>query len=165
MKMPEPRPRRPASKPPLYEQAYYAIRNGIIEGRFKSGHRVSEGQLCEMLSVSRTPVREAVRRLVSEGMLTSTPHVGLSVFSPSIQDISEIYVIRASLEGLAARLAAEDRSAGFVDRLSEVTERASRALEASDNAAMTALNTEFHGLIIQAAQNMRLANVLQGLPT
>ena len=95
----------------LAEQAYRAIRNAIQEGQLEAGQRVLELELCAWLKVSRTPIREAMRRLQSDGMLVHAPGGGLSVAQHDLRAVAELYDVRERLEGTAAALAAR-----FADR-------------------------------------------------
>src|ERR1700754_1197613 len=81
-----------------------SIRNAILLGRFKGGERLPERALCEMTGVSRTLVREALRQLESEGLITVLPHRGPVVASLSVKQAEGIYQVRIELEGLACQL-------------------------------------------------------------
>ncbi len=89
------------------DRAHIEIRSRILDGVFVPGERLSETALSEMLSLSRTPLREAIGRLADEGLLERGTGSGYRVCSYSMQDISDANEIRGLLEGLAARLAAE----------------------------------------------------------
>ncbi len=88
------------------QRAYNTLRAGIIEGVHPPGARVTEQQVATSAGVSRTPVREALRRLEAEGLLRFVPHQGAFVTSWSDQDAEDIFELRAMLEGYGARLAA-----------------------------------------------------------
>src|SRR5512146_1226118 len=85
------------------EHVYRKLRNAIYEGHFKPGDRVMEIEIAEWLKVSRTPVRDAIRRLESDGMLQHEPRNGLVVARLDQQAVMELYVMREILEGTAAR--------------------------------------------------------------
>jgi DNA-binding GntR family transcriptional regulator len=89
-------------------RAYEEIRQAIVEGRYHAGQRLVEKNLAEEFQVSRTPVREALRALESEGLILSLPNKGAVVRSLSTQDVYDIYDLRVRLESLAAERAARD---------------------------------------------------------
>src|SRR5437867_830283 len=91
----------------LNQQAYEEIRRRILEGEFQPSSPLSEHQLAATLQLSRTPVREAIKRLEKEGLVRSIPNRGTFIAELSAHDILEIYQIRERLESLAARIAAE----------------------------------------------------------
>jgi DNA-binding GntR family transcriptional regulator len=90
------------------EETLNSLRSGILDGRLPGGTRLREVQLAKSLAVSRTPVREAIARLVTEGLVTRDEVGNATVFRPSLAELTEIYEIRISLESLAARLAVEE---------------------------------------------------------
>ena len=92
---------------PLRDVVFENLRGAIVEGRLKPGERLMEVQLAEQLGVSRTPVREAIRKLELEGLVVMLPRKGAYVANMSLKDLIDVLEIRASLEGLAASLAAE----------------------------------------------------------
>ena len=92
---------------PLRDVVFENLRGAIVEGRLKPGQRLMEVQLAEQLGVSRTPVREAIRKLELEGLVVMLPRKGAYVANMSLKDLIDVLEIRASLEGLAASLAAE----------------------------------------------------------
>ena len=92
---------------PLRDVVFENLREAIVEGRLKPGQRLMEVQLAEQLGVSRTPVREAIRKLELEGLVVMLPRKGAYVANMSLKDLIDVLEIRASLEGLAASLAAE----------------------------------------------------------
>ena len=92
---------------PLREEVYDALRRAIVQGELPRGRRVVETELAGRLGISRTPVREALRKLEAEGLLSKGPGSNLVVNDLSSKDVEETFSIRAVLEGFAARLAAE----------------------------------------------------------
>jgi DNA-binding GntR family transcriptional regulator len=142
------------------EIVYRTMRAAIIREIFGGGERLQDRVLAQMLGVSRTPVREALQRLASEGFVENVPRLGLVVAEITSQDIEDIYVMRIALEGLAARLAAERASTSEIEAMTALNEQIAEATERGDVAAMTALNKRFHETIYGAARNPRLANLL-----
>ena len=92
---------------PLRELVFDALREAILSGTLKPGDRLMEVQLAEEMGVSRTPVREAIRKLELEGLVVMVPRKGAYVSGLSLKDAADLFEIRQSLEGLAASLAAE----------------------------------------------------------
>lgn len=152
-----------APKTPLYDQVYHQLREMIVAGVFTTGEPISEVQLSERLAVSRTPVREAVRRLVAENLLELSPR-GLRLYTPSVEDLAEVYYTRAMLEGAAAGLAARQASKALLSTLRRVTKDAERSVVAEDaGPKLTRLNGEFHGALVAASGNRRIQEQLSSL--
>jgi DNA-binding GntR family transcriptional regulator len=150
------------AKVPVADRVYDAIKAMLASGRFQPGETISEVRLSNELEVSRTPVREAVRRLVGENLLQVTPQ-GLRIFTPSIEDLAEVYYTRAILEGSAGRLAAINAGPRLAIQLREILGRARPALATDDHEAFTRLNTQFHGAIDEASGNRRIQELLSSL--
>jgi len=145
---------------PLYERAYHAIRQLVVSGRLKAGESISEVDLATLLQISRTPVREAVRRLVTEGTLAMSAKGGLRVHLPTPEDLSEVYFTRAVLEGAAAGLATLHADAQFVARLSDLCERCAHAVKANNVSEAASINGEFHLTIVEYSKNERIRQTL-----
>jgi DNA-binding GntR family transcriptional regulator len=146
----------------LAEQVYRAVRARIIDGELAPGTFLREKDL-ESLGVSRTPIREALGRLASEGFLERLPHRGFRVPEESLGNLLELYPIVASLELLAGRLALERFTPADVSRLKAVNGRLAGARDRGDVRAMLDLNNEFHRLISARGGNRRLAMLLDDL--
>src|SRR5579885_3504051 len=91
---------------PVREQVGARLRQAIVTGHFQPGARLIERELCTLLGVSRTSLREALRQLESDGLVVNIPHKGLVVATMTREEAEEIYQVRAAMEGLAGRLAA-----------------------------------------------------------
>lgn len=143
---------------PLYDTVYETLRSRIIDGSLPPGEVLSEVQLAEMLSVSRTPVRDAVRRLISENLLVMPAKGAVRVYAPTAEDLAEVYCTRATLEGMAARLAAMRSNKAFVDLLRDICDRSTKLDENTQDAAQ--LNGEFHQAILNNARNARISGLL-----
>ena len=100
-------PVRLDSYKPLREVVFDSLREAIINGTLRPGERMMEIQMAEELGVSRTPVREAIRKLELEGFVVMLPRKGAYVAGISLKDIADVFEVRASLEALASGLAAE----------------------------------------------------------
>jgi DNA-binding GntR family transcriptional regulator len=146
----------------LSEQVYHAVRARIMAGALAPGTFLREKDL-ESMGVSRTPIREALGRLASEGFLERLPHRGFRVPEESVANLLELYPIVASLELLAGRLAFDRFTTEDVARLREINARLAEARDRGDVRAMLDLNTAFHRLITERGGNRRLALLLDDL--
>ena len=148
----------------------------IIAGEYPPGSRLRQEVLAEEFSVSRTPIREALRQLEVRGVIQLRPNQGAIVPSPNANDIREAYQVRAELEGLAISLAvewitddqidqmccAQKKFAGTVDKL--IASRKSNAKSSLNSVpSWVESNDEFHGVIIDASRNRRLRQVIQDM--
>ncbi|MBV9566128.1 MAG: GntR family transcriptional regulator [Bradyrhizobium sp.] len=145
----------------LAEHAYRAIRNAIQEGRLEAGQRVLELELCSWLKVSRTPIREALRRLQSDGMLVHAPGGGLSVAQHDLRAVAELYDVRERLEGTAAALSARFADATEVHMLQAMVDLHRQLPD--DPKVHARENIIFHEHIYRAAHNRFLLKSLQDL--
>lgn len=144
------------------EYVYAALRDAIHQGRFGPGARVVEVEIARELGVSRTPVRDALRRLESDGLLIVAPRRGLSVATLDQQQVLELYALREVLEGTAARLAAQHAGEGEIGALHDLVGRHRARLHDGPTALMS-LNREFHQVIYQAARNRYVLQSLHSL--
>jgi DNA-binding GntR family transcriptional regulator len=138
--------------------AYARLRDAIREGRFRPGERVMENEVAEWLQVSRTPVRDAIRRLEAEGILQHESRSGLVVARLDRQAVMELYVMRETLEGTAARLCARHASDMELQDLLDLVER-ERQL-AGNFEALARHNQRFHQAIHRGAHNRYLEKSL-----
>ena len=145
----------------LAEHAYRAIRNAIQEGRLEAGQRVLELELCARLKVSRTPIREALRRLQSDGMLVHAPGGGLSVAQHDLRAVAELYDLRERLEGTAAALSARFADATEIHMLQAIVDTERQLPD--DPKVHARENIIFHEHIYRAAHNRFLLKSLQDL--
>ena len=145
-------------------RAYEAARDLIASGEFKVGERVTEGALASRLEVSRTPVREAMQRLASEGFIELSPHAGALVKGWSERDVRDVFEVRAHLESMAAGRAARRRSAEDVERLvARCNSMEALSLAPADIPAMSEQNRAFHADILEIGGNRRLADIALNL--
>ncbi len=144
----------------LNQKAYDDIRRRILEGEILPSSPISEYQLAADLNVSRTPVREAIKRLEEEGLLWSIPNRGTFVTEISAHDIIEIYQVREGLEGMASRLAAEQMSEKDIQQLEkEIT--LLKELQFTDRVNdIFQCDIRVHKLIIASTRNIRLGEIL-----
>ena len=136
------------------------LRDAIVGGELRPGERLKEAALAESFELSRTPGREALRVLQIEGLVEFAPNRGATVRSYSVDDLREIYSLRALLEGHAARRAAQWMTPETLDRLHAMCERFA-TLRATDAPVLelVAENLAFHKAIMDAAGSPRLADI------
>lgn len=151
------------TKEPLREAVCNAIRNAIASGRMRSGERLMEIQLAEDLGISRTPVREAIRKLEMEGFVVMIPRRGTYVADISLKDITEIYEIRLSLDMLAASLAAERIDAAELEEMDRQLLLTGEYIKKMDMPKVVACDSVFHDVLYRAARNERLVSIINNL--
>ena len=144
------------------DTVYDVLRRGILDGELPPGHRLRSDALANDLDVSRTPVREALRKLETEGLVVASRH-GVMVRQLSEQDLTDIFYMREALEGMAARLAAENATRAEVDELKALFEDMETLAAHGDISELRELTGEFHMLIWRASHSARLTQALQGL--
>jgi DNA-binding GntR family transcriptional regulator len=149
---------------PLREVVFESVRGAIISGVLKPGERLMEVQLAEKLGVSRTPIREAIRKLELEGLVIMMPRKGAYVADLSIKDITDVLEIRATLEGLASSLAALRITDDEIEQLELNALQFHKAIEADDFDGIVQADIDFHDNIFKATRNdmlMQLNNNLR----
>jgi DNA-binding GntR family transcriptional regulator len=137
------------------------IREDIISGTLKTGERLPEESIAKKYGVSRVPVREALRRLESEGFVTLTEFQGARVSESSWRDSIELMQVRRGLEVLAARLAADARGGDQANALRDVLERGTEAARERRLDDLAKLRGEFHKLVAKAAGNRELEELIE----
>jgi len=148
---------------PLRDIVFESIRAAIISGDLKPGERLMEVQLAEKLGVSRTPVREAIRKLELEGLVVMVVRKGAYVGGLSIKDITDVLELRAALEGLAAGLAADRITEVEIAQLQTIAIDFDKALIADNMEEMIVKDVEFHDTIFKATRNERLVQLTNNL--
>jgi DNA-binding GntR family transcriptional regulator len=132
------------------------LRNAIISTQLKPGQRLVERELCKALDVSRTSVREALRHLESEGLVQYTSHRGPSVTLLSLEDVKNIYELRAALEGLAGELFCRRASAQQISLLQETTDALGKAFDRSEVSDILACTQDFYEQLLEGSCNAEL---------
>jgi DNA-binding GntR family transcriptional regulator len=142
-------------------RAYEVIRNAIIGGAYAPGRRLKEEELTQLCGLSRTPVREALRRLAAEGLVTMTPNAGAQVSTISADELKEIYDLRAMVEGYAAAEAARKITPVALAQLRSLATLMEQAALASNDEGdeFLARNAKFHRIIMDAADSPRLVGM------
>lgn len=147
----------------VFDEVHQRLRSAIIAGRFAPGERFVERTLTSRLGVSRTPIREAIKRLEQEGLVVCLPHRGCFVRSPTFDEARQVYEMRRVAEGACGGLAAERATEAELAKLRTVVRQGRTALETSDREQMLLRNEEFHQLQARSARNMFLEQQLQML--
>jgi DNA-binding GntR family transcriptional regulator len=148
------------------ERAYFAIREGIVSGVYRPGAHLTAQGLAATSGISRTPVREAMRRLHSEGLIQLIPRRGAFVTHLDERDVFRIYDLRVVLEGFAAETAASEATVSQIEGLEALTVEMTQAIEEApspDVDRVTQINTAFHKLVFAAADNARLEAALASI--
>ncbi len=151
----------PGTPPVRAQLAYERMLQAIQLGQLTSGTRVREADVAQWLQISRTPVREAMRRLEAEGMLSHIPHVGVVITEIDAEMVTELYAMREVLEGTAAGLAAQHASPAEIHLLQEIV-RTGKDLP-YDTVVLMRHNREFHDIIYRSAHNRYLLKSLNAL--
>lgn len=149
----------------VQQETVRMVREAITNGFFKPGERLVEAKLCSLLGVSRTSVREALRVLATEKLVTIVPNKGPSVTELSLQDALDIYRVRALLEGEAAALAATRARPEQLQWMRKALDAFIKAVENEDSQARLSATSEFYEAIIESSGNAVLGEVLNGLIT
>ena len=148
------------SPAPQGNSAYRQLLDEIREGRLMPGDRLRETELATRLGVSRTPIREAIRQLETDGLVAHVPRIGASVRQLDYAEVMELYEMRAVLEGTAARLAA--RAASEVE-MQELIVLNDQLAEAGNSPEAARLNRIFHATLLDAAKNRFLSRSMLSL--
>jgi len=148
---------------PLRQQVVRVIREDILNGRLGPGQRLIETSLCEAYGVSRTVIREALRQLESERLITVRPNMGPIVTILSDSELRAIYVVRATLEGLAGKLFAENATAQDCRALLKLRDRLDKDYRHGDVDSREAIKAEFYALLLRGAKNEVLAEELRSI--
>lgn len=145
------------------ESVYARMLDDIRSGVLAPGARLLETEIAQRLEVSRTPVREAIRRLEADGLVSHMPRAGATVRRLAYSEIMELYEMRTVLEGTAARLAARSASGVELDELQSLNDEMAEA--EGDGAQLFALNQLFHRTLIDAARNRFLVKSVNAVHT
>ncbi|MER7764050.1 GntR family transcriptional regulator [Streptomyces sp. NPDC097619] len=163
MASPDTAPAHPPTKqPPAADRVYRHVKEGVLERRYEGGSLLTEGELAEAVGVSRTPVREALLRLETEGLLRLYPKKGALVLPVSAQEIADVVETRRLVEEYTVRRAVPAAPA-LLDRLADLLEAQRGHAEAGDLAAFAVADRCFHAEIVRAAGNEILSRLYDQL--
>lgn len=147
----------------LRERTADVIRQAIVDQKLPPGTHLKERQLCEMLGVSRTSVREALRHLESEHLIETIPHRGPVVVALSTTEAGHLYMTRAVLEGLVGELFARNATDQDVSRLSSIASTMAQAAMTSQNAATLRAIEDFYEVLLDGSGNRICAQLIRSL--
>ncbi|GAA1269619.1 GntR family transcriptional regulator [Streptomyces javensis] len=148
---------------PLRSQVLELLREDMLASEFEPGERLVEARLCARYEVSRTVIREVLRQLESEGLVTTVPNRGPVVTELTPFDVKALFEVRCALEGLAGALFAERATAEQREDLGEVLQRMSHAYPDADLAERLAMKDEFYSVLIAGAVNPVIDSTLRGI--
>ncbi|MFI8101427.1 GntR family transcriptional regulator [Streptomyces sp. NPDC101118] len=152
----------PAKQPPAADRVYQHVKQGVLDRRYEGGTLLTEGELAEAVGVSRTPVREALLRLETEGLLRLYPKKGALVLPVSAQEIADVVETRVLVEEFTVRRAVPAPPA-LLARLEELLEAQRRHVESGDLAAFAVEDRCFHAEIVRHAGNQILSRLYDQL--
>ena len=147
----------------LVKQVFERLEHDILVGKYERGEVLTEMKLCEELGVSRTPVREAIRKLELEGLVVMIPRKGAEVASITEKDLRDVLEVRCALEELAAQLACEKITEEGVVKLEESVEGFKKAIQTKDLTTIVEKDVAFHDIIFQIGENERLIQIVNNL--
>ena len=145
---------------PLREIVYEELKRQIMVGEIAPGTRMMEVDLADEMGVSRTPVREAIRKLEKEGLVTIEPRRGAYASDISAKDMVDVLEVRQDLEGMAAGLAAQKIAEGDILQLKDMTRRYKEAVEAGDIEEIIKQDEDFHKYIVGLSDNKTLIKMV-----
>lgn len=145
---------------PLRDVVFETLRQAILRGELKPGERLLEVQLAEKLGVSRTPIREAIRKLELEGLVLMIPRKGAEVAQITEKSLRDVLEVRKALEELAVSLACDRMQAEDIKNLRRAAKAFATSLECNDVTRIAAADVGFHDIIYQATGNERLIQLL-----
>lgn len=148
---------------PLRDIVFDVLMKAIMQGQLSPGERLLEVQLAEEMGVSRTPVREAIRRLELEGFVVMIPRKGAYVAGLSVDDVESVYEIRTALETLAVRLAAQRMEAEDYRRLDELARQMHETWQEGNVDNWVALDAQFHEYLYKFSRNERLVQMMNNI--
>ena len=145
---------------PLREIVYEELKRQILKGEIAPGHRMMEVELADDMGVSRTPVREAIRKLEKEGLVTIEPRKGAYASDISIKDMVDVLEVRQYLESLAAGMAAARITPEEKQQLQEATDAYKQAVESEDTSEIIKWDENFHKIIVDCSGNKTLIQMI-----
>ena len=148
---------------PLRDVVFKTLREAILKGDLAPGERLMEIKLANQLGVSRTPIREAIRKLELEGLVVMVPRKGAEVAKITEKDLREVLEVRASLEELAISLACERITDEKIAELKDALEQFRTVIKGKDVTKIAQMDVAFHDVIFEATQNARLVQMVNNL--
>ncbi|HSM23789.1 MAG TPA: GntR family transcriptional regulator [Anaerolineaceae bacterium] len=144
----------------IQDLVFTTLRDEILSNKIKPDEKLNTNQLAKRLGVSRTPIREALNRLISIGLVETIPHRGTYIRKLSIEEIIDLYYIRAALDGISARLAVRNLSQEDTTRLLQFCDDMETQYNLGDFNRFLELNYQFHQTIYKATQSPQLQELI-----
>ena len=148
---------------PLRDVVFNTLRQAILRGELKPGERLMEIQLANKLGVSRTPIREAIRKLELEGLVLMIPRKGAEVADITEKSLRDVLEVREALEELAVRLACDKIKEGEIEELKKAAQEFKETLDCEDVTRFAEADVKFHDIIYRTTDNERLIQLLYNL--
>ena len=148
---------------PLRDVVFATLRQAILRGELKPGERLMEIHLANRLGVSRTPIREAIRKLELEGLVIMIPRRGAEVAKITEKSLKDVLEVRRALDALSVELACVRITRDAIEELREAMEECGEAMKTGDAAVIAKADVRFHDIIIAAAGNERLTSLINNL--
>lgn len=148
---------------PLRDVVFNTLRQAILRGELKPGERLMEIALSKRLGVSRTPVREAIRMLELEGLVTMIPRKGAQVAQITEQDLNDVLEVRLGLEELAVRFACERITEEELKALEDAVQQFEQAMSEDDLTDLAEADVKFHEIIYNSTHNRRLVQIINNI--
>ena len=148
---------------PLRDVVFNTLRQAILKGELEPGERLMEIQLADRLGVSRTPIREAIRKLELEGLVLMIPRKGAEVAKISEKSLRDVLEVRRSLDELAIELAIQRMTEEDLQKLEEAQETFRKAVQSGDAMTIAESDEHYHDVIYNATGNSRLVQILNNL--
>ncbi|MBS4192981.1 GntR family transcriptional regulator [Bacillus sp. FJAT-49705] len=147
----------------LLDQVYEYLRDQIVSGGIEPGQRLIEEKIAEELGVSRSPVREAIRRLEKDGLVVEQVQGGVTVYNPTMKDYQFLFECRIELEPLAAMYAAERRTEKHIEEMEYILNISTVEVKENNMKKIHELNQRFHQIIVESSENPFLIKMITEL--
>ena len=150
-------------KKTLHEEIANNLREMIMSGELREGDKIKENELCDMMGISKTPLREALRVLSAEGLIRLIPNRGSYVTTPTFEEIKEMFDVMVALEGVCARTAVEKMSDQDFIKLENLHQKLEKNFERKDQKEYIRQNNLYHAFVQELAGNKTLNQIVNGL--
>lgn len=150
-------------KKTLHQEIANNLRAMIMSGELKEGDKIKEKELCDMMGISKTPLREALRVLSAEGLIRLIPNRGSYVTTPTFEEIKEMFDVMSVLEGVCARTAAEKMGSKDFSKLEKLHNKLEENFRRRDPKGYIHQNNSYHALVQELAGNKTLNQIVNGL--
>jgi DNA-binding GntR family transcriptional regulator len=150
-------------KKTLHEEIANNLREMIMSGELMEGDKIKENELCDLMGISKTPLREALRVLSSEGLIRLVPNRGSYVTTPTFEEIKEMFDVMCALEGVCARTAAEKMSDHDFSKLEKLHQKLEKNFKHKDQKEYIQQNNLYHTFVQELAGNKTMNQIVNGL--